>query len=168
MRKLHWHTEDNPCLIAGHKVTPESWVGGGIIEQLEDGHHQHGRWFTTTDVWDDGTWDYSQHFYMKENMSDNIYILASRPIYPPKGFGGLSEGEIWEGMTHHPQEDEHVIIYDDCWHVGIMSHGITTLLAALPAGYTDPEESIGLTDIPALILALQNAQVLSERLKGAL
>lgn len=153
MKKLHWHTDDNPCTLCGVPVTPETW-GGGIIQRAPgDGGH----WLLVNnpEYWLAGIGRaYAQRF--------------DTPLYPPRGWAGKSEDELWGEMGG----DVFVwglVIYDT-WQFG----GIRISLdrrdgIGISACAYDPPictcPPYMLPDANVVILALQNAQVLSRRLR---
>ena len=153
---MKWNDE-----LCGHVVTPEGWAQG-IVDGLNP----------------DGTRAWEQcgvkgHY---------VFPVDSHPIYPPRGWHGLSEREIFDAVHQkmHPQcgivwiylLDE--AVDDECrettWKAEVkVDRGGIVLTEVFRIWWC----SRGMSDIygtfvkpEKLITALSNAQVLSERLRG--
>lgn len=144
MRQLHWHTAENPCLMFGEPVTPERW-NGGITDGWSDRQGRSG-WFEQRDYQDDGC-----------RCGDCQGIRAGCPIFPPAGWAGKTDAELWteivgEGWLEIGLWRLKLHADGSLWQ-GIRSSGGITLL--------EPEEA------RALLSDGANAQVLAARLKEA-
>lgn len=87
------------------------------------------------------------------------------PIFPPRGWAGRTDAELWEGITGERSGTM------DIGPIRFLLHGSygwclvdlnrKSIRTENPIGMFDPAE------LPEYILALQNAQMLAARLGGA-
>lgn len=141
---LTWHTEAEPCLLAGVPVTSEAWQGGVVAAGPPYG--------------DLTTWRIAAH--------PAQWWGAHQPIFPPAGWAGLSDWEIMQLLWPKGEWDKS-FAKGERWELFINCKGEISLAAGDVYCGSDPydpyvEERV--IDAPALILALQNAQVLAQRL----
>ena len=141
MKKLNWGDT-----LLGFEVTPEVWNGTarpGVVLRTD------GKWVDLLDYEMIDQQDHIEHCYYYEDEAE----IECVPIYPPRGWNGLSEEEIWAGL------------FNDAFYADI---GDSEVFVSRECGLFLSAEEHGLTNVhnpPAFIQALQNAQVLSERLK---
>lgn len=174
---MNWGDE-----LCGVKVTPESWAGPegqlscspylrGIMEVVkmntgpEDRFSQEhiGRWSIFTSGAPYLGWGSHTTFF---NGRQNV-IAHTKPIFPPAGFAGRTDAELWREFV---SEVWRVWESSDAPGSGKKARGMVAVnstgaiflqhlcCVCSPA----PVE-----DMPALILALSNAQVLAKRLQEA-
>lgn len=139
MKQLNWGDE-----LCGKEITPEEWVGG-IIDA--DGQwsviEQRGKHQPVFMDWRAELQDFDPGY--------------QRPIYPHRGWAGKTETELWDAVVNQGRKP---LYYAE----------ISAMVHVKPDGelfmgnlYGSHRSEIA----PALILALQNALVLSKRLKEA-
>jgi len=149
MKHLNWG--DTLC---GKEVTPEEWVDGvWAFREIDE-------WLTDLDMPLDSC---------LEHRPDRA-VTDFRPIYPPRGWAGKSEWEIWQEMTGDSGEPVRVA-NGYSWELAITFHDKKTPLRLLCGTIERGEEYHDcavdyeeLRDPELMILALQNALVLATRL----
>lgn len=176
MNTLHWHTADKPCTLLGKEVTPESWIGGvarcgerlTIIEALGS---KHGLQFTA-DGDDLEPCDIPQPDQFAA-LIGNIRMTQWPqtdfiPIYPPVGWAGKTEAELWEAITGRAFLMDLGAGVSLIWEPPYSPNVSIPNSETLGSLYHDPGH-VGATaaELPALILALGNAHVLQRRLTEA-
>lgn len=170
---MNWGDE-----LCGVVVTPQMcFESGGWIVQ-----HGNGRWVMHQKL------TKGDHFYLEygdeirwesacmesRSVSYGSYGKVSdcRPIFPPAGFAGKEEFELFEAVLTDGIWDK-LLFEDEKWEIYINFDGKVSLKAGRPqmesygsyrGDYAVIEEEE--IDPAALILALQNAQVLAARLGG--
>lgn len=169
MRQLQWGDE-----LCGAKVTPESWVvapthnSKGIVEMVAR-HKYHtlgaviGGWLRArawepSDKYEGGTFQTS--------LSHMTQVCCTRPIFPPRGFAGKTDAELWEALTRRgPYARWSAVLsygYDPTRGiVSICQDGQIQLLAH----DCSVDHDCTTLDPTALILTLRNAMVLAKRLE---
>ena len=145
-------------MLCGVEVTPESWVGG--VVDLGD-----GTWHIATGV---------KTTYAGITLSnpgiltaDAVVSYASRPIFPPSGFGGKSDAELFRAvfgqdttcMTADPDDRAY-----DIWTLEIDYRGQMALSAGIPDADGACVPTYDLDNPAALQQAIGNALVLHARL----
>ena len=148
MKKLNWG--DTLC---GHEVKPDDWDGGICTHQ--------GRWGVNVDT-----------------EGYTTVSMQATPIYPPRGWNGLDEEEIWAGMTDFGKcyitytyalpdgKESYVTLQVDVNYGGRkIGDDVYVDIWSDSEGVERTLYPVRHTNLAALIQALQNAQVLSERLK---
>lgn len=163
MKQLAWGD-----VLCGVKVTPMYWCGGVICNNGNNSFINHARsYFKRTllshgvgvepGTWGVIPWETSSSFY-------EFIMACSTPIYPPRGFAGLSEAELLNEMIGYPERGNStssfidIRVSDNCF-IAVDLHNPPTLNLSEPSRYVCMVSD-------ELILALQNAQVLSRRLRG--
>lgn len=135
-------------ILCGLEVTPESW-DMGVVEFVNGGSWECGPSYADL-----------QKLY-KGGLRELCCKLARscRPIFPPRGWGGLSDDELWEAATGFKLGH---------WYMGDHPAQVRFIRTDHPWVSINPKtEEEGCCDcryLPALILALQNAQVLAARM----
>ena len=137
MRTLAWGDE-----LCGQVVTQESWAGGIVTRQRRE-------WQLLC----------KNEIMPVTEPTFRAFLSAEHPIFPPKGFAGKTDAELWRAMVERDKtyilikcSDEELIFVDDDG----------TISACIAEG----DHEIELRDPQALILALQNAAVLQARLRS--
>ena len=150
---MNWGDE-----LCGVVVTPQMcFESGGWIVQ-----HGNGRWVMHQKL------KKGDHFYLEygeeitwesacmesRSVSYGSYgkLSETRPIFPPTGFAGKTDAELWEAVFGE----------GDChfgWHYIIGPDAVIYGSAGTAGRYK-------VTDPAAVLLELQNAQVLAARLGG--
>jgi hypothetical protein len=138
--------------LCGVKITPEAW-DMGVIE------------------FKDGAWAYGPAYADLQRLYVNgMHELMTKlrhaytPIFPPKGWAGKTDAELWHAVFGAPPAKIGAIgFYPDRYKRAALLE-----IQCQPAYWSqfhDPG-SIGIDtdEAPALILELQNAQVLARRL----
>ena len=186
MKQLNWFNPDAPdesMYIGGVQITPETWIGG-VVSRRDEWRCLHAFSRTASSVtsgFDAGCSTTHRIIRIQESVMGpgcsctsfgrpaeevehplDTWYRCTRPVYPPVGFGGLGEDEIWEYFS---VRGDLLVWEDDDWAVAVSMSGDTPTVCAgtyqhYPCLYDVPY-------VPALITALQNAQVLSQRLKDA-
>jgi hypothetical protein len=169
MNELHWHTEDNPCLLCGVPVTPESWyqwpvfgrpqhLGGVIVYPAS------GKWFSAHPaMWGGEIIKEATAFRaFQQNIYENYNIKWQDclPIFPPAGFAGKSDAELCREIAGPESSLAMVVTVPVARWVGVTETGKVQVCAPHDGWYEE-------RDPAALILALTNAQVLACRLQEA-
>ena len=150
---MNWGDE-----LCGVKVTPEAWECGVWEEASSRQWHRYRPQYNGAGVTRADSDDYIMHY--------------GTPIFPPRGWAGKSDAELVDAVFGGTP----AVIggTDDSPPIGFYpdKHGVAALLEiqchpSYWARFGDPG-SIGIDTLgaPALILALQNALVLHERLGG--
>lgn len=154
MLELKWG--DTLC---GKVITPGDWPGG-IVEAIKGGD-----WYAWNDDdalplelkpeyrgWGNDIMDceYPQDYQPVTADEAAAYHAYYRPVYPPRGWAGKSEAELWAAMV-----GEGVAVLS----AGVWMHSADRIILDRRAYAGD--------ELPALILALGNAQVLQRRLTEA-
>lgn len=106
MKTLNWHTEEDPCLLFGIPVLPDESWDGGVYEQYD-------KWWPFSIFDDDGDEDYygffkKQYFECQVDMDEKERlrkISETKPVYPPAGWAGKTEDEIWLEMVRFGGEE---------------------------------------------------------------
>lgn len=139
-------------ILCGIEVTPERWVGGVVEGAL---HWFPGAWRVMTGFTGGGVGNPIQTSRSESGVSKGW----CRPIFPPPAWGGLSDDELWEAVTGFRLGH---------WHMGDHPAQVRFIRTDHPWVSINPKtEEEGCCDcryLPALILALQNAQVLAARM----
>lgn len=166
MDKLQWGD-----VLCGVEVTPESWVGGVVSAE--------GHWLRNVAVAlaVQGVPTSSLLMTTSGPVSaryptgwENHTAPFPAPIFPPLGWAGRTEADLWITIVG--------LDWESGWNLGQNVHHIGYL-----RGYNDATGRLNgdpylcnrpvikhgwtrdLVELPALILALQNAQVLAARLQ---
>jgi hypothetical protein len=144
--------------LCGVEVTPESWVGGV--------YEQDGRWYLLDSL--DGQESFGYGFFTTDYYGSQVpmdeaerakKITATRPIFPPRNFRGLSDAELWDAVVGRVE-----------WKFPLIEDNTVSLASDLslgiygPHGVCDSAAFDSATNIGGLLTALQNAQVLAQRL----
>lgn len=158
---MNWGDE-----LCGVVVTPQMcFESGGWIVQ-----HGNGRWVMHQKL------KKGDHFYLEygeeitwesacmesRSVSYGSYgkLSETRPIFPPRGWAGRTDAELWYALGDLNPDEERMVV------CGIGEIVTIDELAQIridgPASY----DGAPIDDPAALILALQNAQVLATRLGG--
>lgn len=142
---MNWNDE-----LCGVKVTPESWAGGVVA---------------AGPPWGDGScWRIAVE---RENWWGD-----HQPIFPPRGWASKTDTELWAALakTYCGIIGDEWWINGDGWIVRVGPGWGVSIEAGSPyedemCGETELDIApCALTNPSALILALQNAQVLARRL----
>lgn len=168
---MNWGDE-----LCGVQVTPESWAGGGVMVERESGRYVTWSGAALRHPVDaDPSEVYATYRFWDTDIRDNC-----DPVFPPARFAGRKDQEIWAavwGSQMFPCAPVnigvggHRLDNSDCWQVGLTREGKILVSAGLiDPGHSDHGcgctiEWQTLDDPAALILALQNAQVLAARLQ---
>lgn len=153
--------------LCGVKVTPEAWthdgsggwLGGGIIEFICPA------WGSQVGAWEaveNGIAGYCRLYNSGDHLPPDFYDKLRRnyrPIFPPRGWAGKTDEELWAAVFG-PSNPAPEVEPDFA--------GIDTLIVWFDGEWVDTADNgqRSAQEIPALILALQNAQVLADRLRG--
>lgn len=166
MKQLAWGD-----LLCGVPVTPEAWWNGYGREQTNGlvEHTGNQRWYQIEQAirfnnpHDDGCY-WSMHLMPlpgeHEGMPHVCREEFSRPIFPPTGFAGKTDAELWEAVYGDGSNPLH-----DGDFACVTLHSNSRFSIVGDCG--DCVDRAHPDELPALILALQNAQVLAARLKEA-
>lgn len=165
MKTLHWHTDDNPCLLCGVPVTPEAWVGG-VIESLDRDCKPDGQWWTVEDYYGERQ-DYGEEFVTRHRWNERCDQF--RPIFPPKGWQNATDYELLCAMCPQFKGNYEVEMFSgEYWSVGIYGDGEPLVKAgSIERGIEYHQCELAwekITDLPILSLALSNIAILSARL----
>ena len=145
---MNW--DDKLC---GFVVTPQSWVGGVVavghswryLDEYEAGTDSYGSSYTTFTTFEGSPYDRS---------SKPWYSQVAIPIYPPRGWNGISEAKIrhalYPGFNFQVGK---VILHPKDWPSKGWWFGVPDL------------EACPIHELPQLINDARNAQVFSDRLK---
>jgi len=131
--------------LCGHVVTPESWVRGIVAK------------WNVHSIWCELLSGLRICIIERDGYSyEKTSVLDSRPIFPPRGWAGLSEDEILAAVMPNPLES----LDDDEVYATFEVYGKQNQFIDICLdGHLNAER------IPPLIQALQNAQVLAARLR---
>ena len=124
--------------LCGVKVTPESWAGGITSVQ--------GEWLVPEWV---GEPDCCSH------PGCGNAAMPCDPIFPPRGWAGKSDAELLRELGESRNISPYMKTGDDVW---VEANGTISACCSVYGWYR-------VADPAALILALQNAQVLARRLQ---
>lgn len=168
-----WHTDDSPNVLVGLEITPNNWA-----ERFSPPSEEY-RGPTDKAVVEapNGNWGYLEISgfdpYKKEpscqtSWATVIHPDKIKPIYPPRGWGGLSEEELWDAVCHHPHIPHYVTLgvgsnVDIDWRLkgrpGVMG---TDEIYFSDDGYCFQEWPW--VELPNRIMQLQNALILAQRM----
>jgi len=161
--------------LCGIEVTPESWThamygqqfqfvgawqGGAILEFVHPSAP--GAW----EAVENGIAGYCRLYNSGDSLPPEFYNKLRRnyrPIFPPRGWAGKTDAELWAAVF----KDRAAELLGDWGKDGgpmvcVLRVGIIRVYAAEDQG----AHAVTVDDPAALILALQNAQVLAQRLRG--
>lgn len=134
--------------LCGVEVTPESWNDGGVAESAG------GDWYAFPRC------GAGAPYFTVDR------VLASAPIFPPASFAGKTDAELWAAVFGTAS---YLPIMGDRAQVVFTAdgqHRVDFLTGTDEFG--NPRDCVvtfALVEVPALTLALQNAQVLAQRLR---
>lgn len=151
MNKLRWDKPDAPCLLCGVPVTPEAW-DGGVVDGWSDRYSTQG-------------WFISDAYRATCGCGDCQGIAAGTPVFPPRGWAGKTDAELWDVMCGdgpcHIEVDKPFYV---CVHfVNCKPRGLISATCYENTGCS--HNMLGDHTVTQLIPALQNAQVLARRLR---
>ncbi len=161
MRQLAWG--DTLC---GKEVTPKAWKGGVVR------HTGNGAWYRTEQaaevddhahmVW--SLWLLPQPWEDQHGMPRTTRETLCFPIFPPHGWAGKTDAELAKEVFERPQYSPIPGLLVTLYKGGAIGVGFSLDCNEIgePTGI---DVNYDMEQVPALILALQNAQVLAARLK---
>lgn len=161
---MNWNDE-----LCGVKVTPD---GGWVVQDT-----QTGEWLLCPP----SSEGFYLHFSVHQSVPGGAVSLRTysghtcTPIFPPRNFAGKFDFELCNEVWPERQDYMVTLAAGEDWRVGFEPADTTPGRISVAAGridrcrcgYNDCDPQLDwepIPDLPALILALQNAQVLARRL----
>ena len=154
---MNWNDE-----LCGVKVAPESW-NGGVMEWAGDDRFP-PEWVIAGHHYTAAAGGASYAYLSIDGEKWNLRVDKLTPIFPPRGWAGKSDAELWREVVG---EGPYLIEVDPPHFVGVhcLHHTPPGLISLTSyAMQTCSHNMLGAYTVAALILALQNAQVLARRL----
>lgn len=154
--------------LCGVEITPEAWIGGIVIDRWKKSLYlvcpnrdrkgklkRHREWLMKGGSTPNGYLP-----YFNEKPPDGQFY----PVFPPKDWAGKTDEELWEEVIgHYPDvsEDERASPFSlSEWKLHeLIEFDFFDKLTIVG----NDEGSHGVRDVPKMIQALQDAQVLIER-----
>lgn len=173
MFNLHWHTDESPCLLCGVPVTPEAW-DGGVIE----GPNRLGYGILQLVDHDPGFSGLPPgpalaYYDSRDKMLRYFGGATERPIFPPRGWAGKTDAELMGEISGNPygcwvlRQDIDDDLRETTYRCNVYVRSDGEITTEVWKKFWGDRDIYGLYVNPKkLILALQNAMVLRERLEA--